>query len=74
MCIRDRTTINQGKKLDTTFEKKYKNSGFSLIYNDQLKIKKIDQRSLTIFHKNLKKKSSVKITNPLKNILKIILN
>ena len=61
----DQTTINQGKKLDTTFEKKYKNSGFSLIYDDQLKIKKIDQRSLTIFHKNLKRKSSVKITNPL---------
>ena len=61
----DQTTINQGKKLGTTFEKKYKNSGFSLIYNDQLKIKKIDQRSLKIFHKNLKRKSSVKITNPL---------
>ncbi len=61
----DQTTINQSKKLDTLLEKKYKNSGFSLIYNDQLKIKKIDQRSLTIFHKNLKRKSSVKITNPL---------
>ena len=61
----NQATINQGKKLNTTFEKKYKNSGFSLIYNDQLKIKKIDQRSLTIFHKNLKRKSSVKITNPL---------
>ena len=61
----DQSSINQNKKLDITFEKKYKNSGFSLIYNDQLKIKKIDQRSLTIFHKNLKRKSSVKITNPL---------
>ena len=61
----DQTTINQSKKLDSIFEKRYKNSGFSLVYNDQLKIKKIDQRSLTIFHKNLKKKSSVKITNPL---------
>ena len=61
----DQSTINQGKKVNTTFEKKYKNSGFSLIYNDQLKIKKIDQRSLTIFHKNLKRKSLVKITNPL---------
>ncbi len=61
----DQTTINQSKKLNTTIEKKYRNSGFSLIYNDQLKIKKIDQRSLSIFHKNLKKKSSVKITNPL---------
>ena len=61
----DQYTINQNKKIDIPFEKKYKNSGFSLIYNDQLKIKKIDQRSLTIFHKNLKRKSSVKITNPL---------
>ena len=61
----DQTAINQGKKLDTTLEKKYKNSGFSLIDNEQLKIKKIDQRSLTIFHKNLKRKSSVKIINPL---------
>ena len=61
----DQAIISQGKKLDTTFGEKYRNSGFSLIYNDQLKIKKIDQRSLTIFHKNLKRKSSVKITNPL---------
>ena len=61
----DQTTINQSKKLDITFDKKYRNSGFSLIYNDELKIKKIDQRSLTIFHKNLKRKSNVKITNPL---------
>ena len=61
----DQTTINQSKKLDITFDKKYKNSGFSLIYNDDLKIKKIDQRSLTIFHKNLKRKSNVKITKPL---------
>ena len=56
---------NPSKKLNITFDKKYKNSGFSLIYNDDLKIKKIDQRSLTIFHKNLKRKSNVKITNPL---------
>ena len=61
----DQTNINQIKKLDITFDKKYKNSGFSLIYNDDLKIKKIDQRSLTIFHKNLKRKSNVKISNPL---------
>ena len=57
----DQVTIKQSKKLDITFDEKYKNSGFSLIYNDQLKIKKIDQRSLTIFHKNLKRKSSVKL-------------
>jgi len=52
------------KKLTINFEKKYSNSGFSLIYNDSLNLKKLDNRSLQIFHKNLKKKSFVKITNP----------
>ena len=52
------------KKLVINFEKKYSNSGFSLIYNDSLNLKKLDNRSLQIFHKNLKKKSFVKITNP----------
>ena len=51
--------------LDLANEKKYRNSGFALIYNDVLNIKKnLDNRSLQIFHKNLKKKSFVKITNP----------
>ena len=49
---------------------KYKNSGFALIYTDNLKkekkiTKKIDNRSPLIFHKNLKKNSFVKITNPM---------
>ncbi len=48
-------------------EKRYKNIGFSLIYNDDLNLKKLDNRSLQIFHKNLKNKSLVKITNPLNN-------
>ena len=48
-------------------EKKYKNIGFSLIYNDDLNLKKLDNRSLQIFHKNLKNRSLVKITNPLNN-------
>ncbi len=44
---------------------RYKNLGFALIYNDNLKnIKKIESRSLNIYHKSLKKKSMVKITNP----------
>jgi len=52
---------------DTLF--KYSNSGFSLVYEDELFLekkitKKIDNRGLFIFHKNLKKKSLVKITNP----------
>ena len=51
------------------FNEKYKNSGFGLIYNDQLKknkkiSKKIDNRSLHIFHKKLRKNSFVKISNP----------
>jgi hypothetical protein len=48
---------------------KYKNSGFALVYDPLLKkekkiSKKIDNKSLFIFHKNLKKNSFVKITNP----------
>ncbi len=46
-------------------EKKYKNSGFALIYDDNLVSKKLDPRSLQVFHKTLKAKSQVKITNPL---------
>ena len=49
---------------------KYKNSGFTLVYDPILKkekkiSKKIDNKSLFIFHKNLKKNSFVKITNPI---------
>jgi hypothetical protein len=54
-------------KINFKPEKKYKNIGFALIYNDDLNIKKLDQRSLSIFHKFLKPKSHVKITNPLNN-------
>ncbi|MDA9598353.1 hypothetical protein N9R93_00245 [Candidatus Pelagibacter sp.] len=45
-------------------DKKYKNIGFTLIYDQDMEIIKLDGRSLQIFHKNLKKKSVVKITNP----------
>ena len=61
----EQITVDKSSKLDFESEKKYKNIGFSLIYNDDLKIKKLDSRSLQIFHKNLKRKSFVKITNPL---------
>jgi len=49
---------------------KYSNTGFALIYDDELKknkkiSKKIDNRSLLIFHNKIKKNSFVKITNPL---------
>ena len=50
----------------------YSNRGFALIYNEDLyknKIvnKKIDERSLIIFQKNLKTNTKVKITNVLNN-------
>ena len=45
-------------------EKKYNNKGFALIYNDELRIKNLDNKSLQIYHKSLKKNSFVKITNP----------
>ena len=49
-------------------KKNFKNKGFALVYNDNLynkKIvsKKIDNRSLIIFQKNLKKGTTVKIKN-----------
>ncbi len=54
----------KSKKIEIDFENKYKNSGFALIYNDNLKgIKKLEDRSLNIYHKSLKRKSTVKITN-----------
>ena len=56
---------NEAKKINTTLESRYQNSGFALVYNDKLEdIKKIETRSLDIYHKSLKKKSIVKITNP----------
>ena len=43
---------------------KYKNSGFALVYSNKLDLKKLENRSLSIYHKYLKKNSVVKITNP----------
>jgi hypothetical protein len=68
--------INSNDKIDLNTQVKYKNSGFALIYSDDLKnnkkiTKKINNRSLVIFHKNLKINSFVKITNP-KNMKTII--
>ncbi len=58
-------TSKKFTNLDLEHERKYNNLGFTLIYNENSELKKIDNRSLKIFHKNLKKKSLVKITNPL---------
>ena len=59
-------------KLNKSIVKGYSNEGFALIYNEDLykqKIvsKKISERSLIIFQKNLKINTQVKITNILNN-------
>ena len=63
----DQLNNKQANKLEFKSERKYKNIGFTLIYNKDLNLKKLDQISLQIFHKTLKAKSQVKITNPLNN-------
>ncbi len=57
--------IYKSDKVININEKKYKNTGFTLIYNNDLNIKKLDNRSLSLFHNSVKKKSFVKITNPI---------
>jgi len=59
------SNVNNSKKFNNNFENKYKNTGFALIYDKKLeKVKKLEPRSLEIYHKLLKKKSIVKVTNP----------
>ena len=58
------------KNLVYISDQKYSNTGFALIYDDELKkekkiSKKIDNRSLLIFHNKIKKNSFVKISNPI---------
>ena len=65
------TTLTKNK-ISNTLDDPFINKGFSLIYNNKFyhnKIisKKIDERSLVIFQKNLKKNTIVKITNILNN-------
>ena len=61
-------TTQNVKKKQLNIESRYKNSGFALVYNNNLEnIKKIESRSLNIYHKSLKRKSIVKITNPKNN-------
>ncbi len=61
---------NKKKSINYIGDQKYQNTGFTLIYDDQLRknkkiSKKIDNRSLLIFHQKIKINSFVKITNPL---------
>jgi hypothetical protein len=61
----DQSLSKKTKKIELKIENRYKNSGFALIYDENLsKIKKLEKRSLNIYHKSLKKRSKVKITNP----------
>ena len=59
------------KKVDISFKEVFSNSGFSLVYDNELNseivTKRIDDRSLIIFQKNLKPRTSVKIVNLLNN-------
>ena len=62
----------QKRKINNIFDNSYSNRGFALIYNEDLytdKIisKKIDERSLIIFQRNLKVNTQVKITNIINN-------
>ena len=64
-------TLNNNKPNTNTFNG-YLNKGFALVYSEKLysqKIinKKIDERSLIIFQKNLKMRTPVKVTNILNN-------
>ena len=64
----EQSSFNKAKVNSIDFENRYKNSGFALIYNENLdKIKKLENRSLSIYHKSLKKRSLVKIINPQNN-------
>ena len=63
---------NQVSKKKIIQSEIYLNKGFTLLYKDDLKEKKIinkkiEERSLIIFQKNLKKDTTVKITNLLNN-------
>ena len=61
----DQSLSKKTKKIELKIDNRYKNSGFALIYDENLsKIKKLEKRSLNIYHKSLKKRSKVKITNP----------
>ena len=71
------TSIEKTTKIK--FKENYKNSGFTIIYNDNLLVekkisKKLDDRSLVIFQRNLKFNTNVKITNILndKSIVAVV--
>ena len=75
------TTINNKSEIRYSDLQSFSNSGFALIYNEDLysnKLikKKLDSRSLNIFHNKLAKNTKVKIMNPVnkKSVLAIVIN
>tara|TARA_B100001029_G_scaffold179131_1_gene187631 strand:- start:2107 stop:2865 length:759 start_codon:yes stop_codon:yes gene_type:complete len=65
-CVPKDLSENYKKKI--TFTESFSNQGFALIFNEELNkqkvvSKKMDNRSLIIFQRNLKKNTIVKITN-----------
>ena len=60
-AVKQKDDFNELKTL------KYRNSGFTLVFNENLDVKNLEERSLDILHASLKKKSLVKITNPINN-------
>ena len=60
-AVKQKDDFNELKTL------KYRNSGFTLVFNENLDVKNLEERSLDILHASLKKKSLVKITNPVNN-------
>ena len=67
------TNIVNNKKIENIIPVEiFSNKGFALVFNDDLKKKKlvnkkIDERSLIVFQKNLKKNTKVKITSLINN-------
>ncbi len=61
----EQSNIKKSSKTIFIPENNYKNSGFALVYNNSLdNMKTLEDRSLGIYHKSLKKRSKVKISNP----------
>jgi len=67
-----KSTNIETNKINNSFRNSFSNKGFALIYNQDLYDqglieKKIDERDLILFQKNLKINTTVKITNILNN-------
>ena len=59
------TTKHSKNIIEYSNLEKFSNTGFALIYNDDLKLKKkLDDKSLVIFHSKLQNDVKVKVVNP----------